>query len=90
MANETTPLNGSKTHPLTEHAKEVLRELDRDGPIPRSRNNPGVANRLHREALTETVRLPSPFKTHKGRLIEHERITDAGRAAIESVTSRAI
>lgn len=80
--SSVAPLNGTRTHPLTEHTREVLRSLDRDGPTPRSRINPGVVNRLEREDLAKIVRLPSPFKTHKGRLIEHMQITEAGRVAI--------
>lgn len=75
------PLNGSKTHPLTEHSKRALRTL-RHGPQPRQDFNAGVVNRLEREALVEHVDLPSPYPTHKGRKIPFLRITDAGRAAL--------
>lgn len=75
------PLNGEKTHPLTAHALAELRDLTR-GPEPRQSINPGVVNRLLREALVESVDLPSPYPTHKRRLIEHLRITDAGLAAL--------
>lgn len=74
------PLNGAETHPLTAHAKEKLRDLAA-GPLPRQAVNPGVANRLLRENLVESVMLPSPFRTHNGKRIEHLRITDAGRCA---------
>lgn len=79
-----SPLNGTKTHPLSEHAKGVLGGILRCGPTPSNRINPGVVNRFHREGLTETVRLPSPFKTHQGSLIDHEQITEAGRAALSA------
>lgn len=75
------PLNGSKTHPLSAHALSVLRDLLHQ-PLPRQRLNPGVVNRLLREALVESTNLPSPFATHKGGTCEHLRITDAGRDAI--------
>ena len=77
-----TPLNGTKTHPLTEVAKEALREIARS-PVPRTRINPGLVNRLRRGELVESVMLPSPFKTHKGREIEHLAISDKGRDVIE-------
>lgn len=78
-----TPLNGEKTHPLTAHALEVLRRLRDNGPMPRQETNPGVANRLLRESLAETVDLPSPYKSHKGADCEHLRITDAGRERLK-------
>lgn len=76
------PLNGTKTRPLTEASLTVLRSLARE-PEPRSRINPGVSNRLLREALAETVQLRSPFATHRGKHIEHLRITEAGRAVLQ-------
>ena len=72
------PLNGVKTHPLSEHALASLDDLQA-GPRPAAQFNPGVVNRLMREDLVEVVDLPSPFKTHKGRAIPHLRITDSGR-----------
>jgi hypothetical protein len=79
------PLNGMKTHPLTAHAIAELTHLS-IRPIPRSAINPGVADRLLREALVESYLGSSPYPTHKGRSIEFFRITDAGRAAITSAT----
>lgn len=72
------PLNGTQTHPLTEHARSVLLGIA-SNPAPRQAINPGVANRLIRECLVEEVMLMSPFKTHKGRKIAHLRITPSGR-----------
>lgn len=72
------PLNGTKTHPLTHHALSELRLIVAH-PVPSQDVNPGVVNRLLREALVECVQLPSPFKSHKGRLIEHLKATEAGR-----------
>jgi hypothetical protein len=83
--NKIAPLNGAKTHPLTAHALGVLRSL-LSGPKPRQEINAGVVDRFQREDLTETVRLPSPYKIHKGSLIDFERITDAGRAAVANAT----
>jgi hypothetical protein len=71
------PLNGTKTHPLSDHARVKL-QLIADCPIPRQSVNPGVANRLLREGLVISTMLPSPFKTHKGQKIEHLRITEKG------------
>ena len=71
------PLNGTKTHPLTSASLNALRDLA-NKPRPRKEFYPGVANRLLREALVEPVDLPSPYATHKGRSIEHLRITAAG------------
>jgi hypothetical protein len=76
-----TPLNGSKTHPLSAHALAELANIA-EVPLPRAGINPGVINRLSREALVETVDLPSPFKTHKGRKVPHCQITAAGRTAL--------
>lgn len=51
-------------------------------PKPRQEFNPGVCGRLLREALVESVQMPSPYATHKGRNIEFFQITDAGRALL--------
>lgn len=67
----------AKTHPLSDHAWNVLAQLS-CAPVPRSEVNPGVVDLLAREALIELVDLPSPFKTRKG-LVQHLQITDAGR-----------
>lgn len=77
------PLNGEKTHPLSAHALEALRTL-LNGPRPQQEFNPGVVNRLAREALVETVQQPSPYATHKGLKISFLRITEAGLAALAS------
>lgn len=76
------PLNGMKTHPLSEHALSELKDIAQT-PVPRSSVNPGVVNRLLRESLVEEVSLPSPFKAHKGAAVAHLQITTAGRAAIQ-------
>ncbi|MBV7542231.1 hypothetical protein [Acidovorax sp. sic0104] len=75
------PLNGNATRPLSEHARERLRDISHK-PVPSVELNPGVANRLLREALVETVELPSPFATHKGRLVSHLKITEAGQRVL--------
>jgi hypothetical protein len=75
------PLNGTKTHPLTAHALAELKDIAAK-PVPRQAVNPGVANRLLRGELVESVMLPSPFRTHGGRTIEHLRITDTGRGVV--------
>ena len=75
------PLNGEKTHPLSKHAIDVLRDLTR-GPIVRHLVNPGVNNRFAREGLAEEVTLPFGLK---GVPKPHVQITDAGRAALEEI-----
>lgn len=82
------PLNGAKTHPLSAHALKVLAQLARK-PLPTQAINAGVVNRFHREALTETVDLPSPYAIHKGGTCRHERITEAGRAALGEMAAGA-
>ena len=72
------PLNGEKTHPLSNHAREVLVSLA-DEPIPYSQINAGVINRLMLDEYVECITLPSPFKTHKGQKIRHIAITATGR-----------
>jgi len=79
--NEIKPLNGTKTHPLSDFAREVLRSLCVSAK-PCQQVNPGVVNRLMRENLIEIVQLPSPYKKTKGN-ISHMKITKAGRAAID-------
>jgi hypothetical protein len=75
--------------PLSAHAIGVLRSLMDGKPMPRQEMNPGVAFRFEREALTETLELPSPYSSHKkGRLITHVRITQAGRDKIAQVDER--
>jgi hypothetical protein len=72
------PLNDTKTHPLSDFALSELHTLA-NGPRPRIVFGLGVVNRLQREDLVEVVQLPSPYPTHKGKPIDHLRITDAGR-----------
>jgi hypothetical protein len=78
------PLNGTKTHPLKPASVETLRRLAKEA-LPRQEINPGVANRLERESLVESVDLPSPYVSHKGRLIEHVRATAAGLAMLAQI-----
>lgn len=66
------PLNGTKTHPLSEGAKSVLARLER-GPLPAQELNPGLVNRLLRERYVELVMLPTPYKTKVGK-IPHLRL----------------
>ena len=71
------PLNGAKTHPLSEHSREVLRRT-LDGPIPCQEANPGSVNRLARDDLVRIVDLETPYRTRSG-AIPHMEITDKGR-----------
>ena len=75
-----SPLNGTKTHPLTKATLSVLERMAQ-APIPSPEVNPGVSNRLRREDLAESVNLPSSYKTKPG-LYPHLRITDKDRAAL--------
>jgi len=79
--NPRMPLNGTKTHPLSEYAREELRNIATE-PVPRQSVNPGVANRLLREGLVSEVQTVSPFKRHKGGSITHLQITADGLARV--------
>lgn len=70
------PLNGTKTHPLSEHALAALRKL-KAGPYPAREFNPGIVNRLLREGCVELVNMPSPYKTRKGLVTYIRLITPA-------------
>jgi len=76
-----TPLNGEKTHPLKPATYEAMASL-KSGPKPRNTINNGSIDRLLREALIDSVWLPSPFKTHKGSKIEFVQLTQAGLDAL--------
>jgi hypothetical protein len=71
------PLNGEQTHPLKPASLDALRRIA-EKPVPRQELNAGVSNRLLREGLAESVDLPSPYASHKGRDIEHLRVSAAG------------
>ena len=75
------PLNGTKTHALSDFAISKLRELE-NKTCPKQEFNNGLANRLLRESLVEIVMLPSPFKTHNKKSLAHLAITEAGRNLI--------
>lgn len=77
-----TPLNGIKTHPLSDHAKEVLKRIAHAA-VPRQEVNPGVANRLERENLVRRVSKPSPYKRHKNN-VDYLEITPAGRQLVDN------
>ncbi len=79
-----SPLNGTKTHPLTAHAKSALSQLWH-GPMPRQQINPGVVNRLEREELVRNVMLDSPYVTSAGKKIQHLEITEAGRQIVRAM-----
>jgi len=75
------PLNGTKTHPLTTHALEVLAWIALR-PRPVQEVNPGVRNRIEREELVDRVDLPSPYTSHKGKKIPFYQINAAGSARL--------
>lgn len=74
-----TPLNGTKTHPLSEHALGALRNIAL-GPVPTQEINAGVINRLLREDLITIEQMTSPYANGKGKLITWAKITPAGIA----------
>lgn len=76
------PLNGTKTHPLSDLARAELTRLQ-NTPLPRQEFNPGVVDRLLRGALVKIADLPSPYKSHKGAPISHLLITKTGVAELE-------
>jgi hypothetical protein len=69
------------SRPLTAFSRKVLASIAKE-PVPRNSINPGVADRLLRGDLVESVLLPSPYKLHKGTPIAHLRITEAGRREV--------
>ncbi len=75
------PLHDARTRPLSAHAQAALKAM-LDRPVPRQELNPGLAGRLLRETLVESCLLPSPYRTHAGKKIEHLRITQAGISAM--------
>lgn len=78
------PLNGTKTHPLKPASVEALRGVAQAA-VPRQEINPGVANRLLRDDLVESVDLPSPYAAHKRRPIEHLKVTAAGLEMLTAI-----
>lgn len=82
------PLHGTRTHALSPHAFGILVKLSA-APLPSQEINPGVINRLMRESLAMVVRLPSPYKTHRGQLINFLEITDQGRALLRAPATAA-
>lgn len=76
-----TPLNGTKTHPLSEHARGVLQSLYKKS-TPTMEVNPGVIDRLTREGLAAVMQLTSPYAKHKGGKCNHLVITQAGIEAL--------
>lgn len=78
------PLNGTKIHPLTAHAKASLCAL-KEEPKPCQRINPGQLRRFADEKLIEIVDLPSPFMIHAGARIPHARLTDLGMERVAEI-----
>lgn len=74
----------TNTSTLSAHALAELVEIGL-GAVPRCGVNPGVAAKLERDGFVETVELPSLFKTHRGRAIQHLKITDAGKARLARI-----
>lgn len=66
---------------LTPSVRNALERLIA-APIPSVEVNPGVARKLRDERWATDVDLPSPYKTHKGRLTGHLQITEQGRTTL--------
>lgn len=66
--------------PLSEASERVLRSL----PLASQEINPGVRGKLIQLGYAEIVRLPSPYKKHKGANIDHYDVTEKGRRFLES------
>ena len=81
------PLDGIKTHPLSDHAWSVLRMLAHDGDMPTQLINAGVVNRLLREALVSVYLAPTPYRTRKGN-INWLQITQAGLSRLQERQNR--
>jgi len=56
----------------------VLRRCAR-APVVSNEINPGARGRLLQAGYVEIIRHPSPYKTHKGALIDHYAATEKGR-----------
>lgn len=69
---------------LTSAAFDALRDMERK-PVPRQEVNPGLVQRLLRDALATCVELESPYATVRKK-VTHLQITDAGRAAVRANT----
>lgn len=65
--------------PISDHAESVLRNL----PLPAQEINPGVRGRLLQAGYAEIVKLPSPYKKHKGADIDHYAVSAKGRAYLK-------
>ena len=68
--------------PISDHCEGVLRSCARR-PVPSQEMNPGARGRLLMAGYVEITRHPSPYKTHKGALIDHYEATAKGRKYLE-------
>ena len=73
--------------PLSDYARNALKTLDRDGPMPEFEINNGCVARMMAEGLIERILLPSPYKVDYGASRNHVRITAAGRERIRPTPS---
>jgi len=72
------PLNGEKTHPLSDAAKKVMRELA-SSPKMSWEINPGVMNRFQREGLADAHHVK-----WKGQWKSEIRLTPKGLALVSA------
>lgn len=69
---------GQPARPLSNHAKELMREM-LDRALPLSQVNCGVRDKLRREGLAEIVQRRSPFAAHRGGYCDHLTLTAKGQ-----------
>jgi hypothetical protein len=79
-----TPLDGTRRTPLKPPSIEALRRIAQE-PTPRTEFNPGVSNLLTTWRYVESVEMPSPYITHKGKKIEFLQISEAGKAFLATL-----
>lgn len=64
--------------PISDKAHDDLADMARN-PVPAQEINAGVSHKLLRQGYAEIEHHPSPYKTHKGRMIAHYVATEKGR-----------
>ena len=70
--------------PMSASTVATLRRLRDDvQSTPRESLDPGAVSRLLGDGLIEVVQMKSPYVSHRGRMISHVRITEAGRRVLQ-------
>lgn len=65
--------------PVSQHLENVMRNL----PLPSQEINPGARGRLLQTGYATIIQAPSPYKKHKGGLIDFYALTDKGRQRLK-------